>query len=89
VNGTAVRIPWARPGRLPEWMAAYGPRAPASAGRRADGLIIPLGPVETHAQRLSELAAPGVTQCAVHGMHDAVPETIDAYGTAFRQPVAH
>jgi probable F420-dependent oxidoreductase len=198
LDGTAVRIPWVREGRLPVWMAAYGPRALALAGRRADGLIIQLadpylvewmvhtfrsaaaaagrdpdslavcvaapayvcppedvphardqcrwfggmvgnhvadlvarygehsaavpdaltayigargtydyaqhgradnrstdfvpddivdrfcvlGPAETHARRLTELAALGVTQFAVYGMHDAVPQTIDAYGTA-------
>jgi len=42
-----------------------------------------LGPIEEHADRLSELAALGVTQFAMYGMHDAVPGAIDAYGRAF------
>ncbi|MDH6113226.1 putative F420-dependent oxidoreductase [Kitasatospora sp. MAP12-44] len=43
LDGTAVRIPWVRPGaRLPVWMAAYGPKALALAGRQADGFILQL-----------------------------------------------
>jgi probable F420-dependent oxidoreductase len=37
-----VRIPWVRDGHLDVWMAAYGPKALALAGRRADGLILQL-----------------------------------------------
>jgi len=40
VDGTAMRLPWVRDGRLPVWTAAYGPRALALAGRAADGLIL-------------------------------------------------
>ncbi|MDT3399004.1 TIGR03842 family LLM class F420-dependent oxidoreductase [Streptomyces sp. B1866] len=43
VDGTRVRLPWVREGsRLPVWMAAYGPKALALAGRVADGFILQL-----------------------------------------------
>ncbi|MFK0120158.1 TIGR03842 family LLM class F420-dependent oxidoreductase [Streptomyces sp. NPDC090994] len=42
VDGTPVRIPWVTEGRLPVWMAAYGPKALALAGRKADGFILQL-----------------------------------------------
>lgn len=40
LHGTTVRFPWVRDGALPVWMAAYGPKALAVAGREADGLIL-------------------------------------------------
>ncbi|MGW7351836.1 TIGR03842 family LLM class F420-dependent oxidoreductase [Streptomyces sp. NPDC054784] len=42
VDGHPVRIPWIKDGRLPVWMAAYGPKALALAGREADGFILQL-----------------------------------------------
>ncbi|MER5770729.1 TIGR03842 family LLM class F420-dependent oxidoreductase [Streptomyces sp. NPDC001985] len=42
LDGKPLRLPWVRDGRLPVWMAAYGPRALALAGREADGLILQL-----------------------------------------------
>lgn len=42
VDGNPIRIPWIRDGRLPVWMAAYGPKALALAGRKADGFILQL-----------------------------------------------
>ncbi|MGP3976392.1 TIGR03842 family LLM class F420-dependent oxidoreductase [Streptomyces sp. 8N114] len=42
VGGTPVRLPWVRDGQLPVWMAAYGPKALALAGREADGFILQL-----------------------------------------------
>ncbi|MBP0456567.1 TIGR03842 family LLM class F420-dependent oxidoreductase [Streptomyces montanisoli] len=42
VDGRPLRLPWVRDGRLPVWMAAYGPKALALAGRVADGLILQL-----------------------------------------------
>ncbi|MFD8597995.1 TIGR03842 family LLM class F420-dependent oxidoreductase [Kitasatospora sp. NPDC059646] len=42
VDGTPIRIPWITDGRLPVWMAAYGPKALALAGRKADGFILQL-----------------------------------------------
>jgi probable F420-dependent oxidoreductase len=40
VHGRSVHLGWVREGRLPVWMAAYGPKALAVAGREADGLIL-------------------------------------------------
>ncbi|MET7641202.1 TIGR03842 family LLM class F420-dependent oxidoreductase [Streptomyces sp. NPDC005438] len=42
VDGTTLRLPWVRDGRLPVWMAAYGPKALAMAGAKADGFILQL-----------------------------------------------
>ncbi|KDN81144.1 TIGR03842 family LLM class F420-dependent oxidoreductase [Kitasatospora cheerisanensis] len=42
VDGSPIRIPWITDGRLPVWMAAYGPRALALAGQKADGFILQL-----------------------------------------------
>jgi probable F420-dependent oxidoreductase len=42
LHGTPVRLPWVRDGRLPVWMGAYGPKALALAGERADGFILQL-----------------------------------------------
>ncbi|MFJ9419605.1 TIGR03842 family LLM class F420-dependent oxidoreductase [Streptomyces sp. NPDC101227] len=42
VGGHRVKIPWIRDGKLPVWMAAYGPKALDMAGRLADGFILQL-----------------------------------------------
>ncbi|MFD5556344.1 TIGR03842 family LLM class F420-dependent oxidoreductase [Streptomyces sp. NPDC127068] len=42
IDGHPIRIPWIRDGELPVWMAAYGPKALALAGRKADGFILQL-----------------------------------------------
>ncbi|WP_225846024.1 TIGR03842 family LLM class F420-dependent oxidoreductase [Streptomyces sp. HPF1205] len=42
VDGTPLRLPWVENGRLPVWMAAYGPKALAMAGEKADGFILQL-----------------------------------------------
>ncbi|MEV7866302.1 TIGR03842 family LLM class F420-dependent oxidoreductase [Streptomyces sp. NPDC088124] len=42
VDGSTLRLPWVRDGKLPVWMAAYGPKALALAGRKADGFILQL-----------------------------------------------
>ncbi|MQY12604.1 F420-dependent glucose-6-phosphate dehydrogenase [Streptomyces sp. RB5] len=42
VGGQPLRFPWVRDGRLPVWMAAYGPKALELAGREADGFILQL-----------------------------------------------
>ena len=39
-DGTKVRIPWVRDGRLEVWMAAYGPKALKVCGEEADGFIL-------------------------------------------------
>jgi probable F420-dependent oxidoreductase len=44
LDGTPVRIPWVRAGApaVPIWVAGYGPKALALAGRCADGFILQL-----------------------------------------------
>jgi probable F420-dependent oxidoreductase len=42
IRDTPVKIPWVEDGALPVWMAAYGPKALALAGSKADGLILQL-----------------------------------------------
>ncbi|MFI9585309.1 TIGR03842 family LLM class F420-dependent oxidoreductase [Streptomyces sp. NPDC052236] len=42
VDGQPLRLPWVRDGKLPVWMAAYGPKALALAGQKADGFILQL-----------------------------------------------
>ncbi|MFJ4850104.1 MULTISPECIES: TIGR03842 family LLM class F420-dependent oxidoreductase [unclassified Streptomyces] len=45
-GGTVVKFPWVRPGaELPVWMAAYGPKALAITGAKADGFILQLADV--------------------------------------------
>ncbi|WP_199546265.1 TIGR03842 family LLM class F420-dependent oxidoreductase [Streptomyces sp. N35] len=58
VDGAAVRLPWVRDGKLPVWMAAYGPKALALAGQRADGFIL-------------QLADPFLTESMVRAVRDA------------------
>ena len=41
-NGTRQTFPWCEGGSLPMWMAAYGPKALALCGRKADGFILQL-----------------------------------------------
>jgi probable F420-dependent oxidoreductase len=45
VDGTPLRLPWVTDGRLPVWMAAYGPKALALTGEKADGFILQLADV--------------------------------------------
>jgi probable F420-dependent oxidoreductase len=43
VEGTTLQIPWVAPGgKLPVWMAGYGPKALDLVGRAADGFILQL-----------------------------------------------
>ncbi|MCB5169502.1 TIGR03842 family LLM class F420-dependent oxidoreductase [Streptomyces bambusae] len=42
VDGKPLRIPWIKDGKLPVWMAAYGPKALALTGEKADGFILQL-----------------------------------------------
>ncbi|MEV6650892.1 TIGR03842 family LLM class F420-dependent oxidoreductase [Streptomyces sp. NPDC051219] len=42
VDGQPLRLPWVRDGKLPVWMAAYGPKALTLAGEKADGFILQL-----------------------------------------------
>ncbi|MDP8959095.1 MAG: TIGR03842 family LLM class F420-dependent oxidoreductase [Actinomycetota bacterium] len=41
-RGRKLRLPWAKGWDLPIWMAGYGPKALALAGRKADGFILQL-----------------------------------------------
>ena len=41
-DDTSARFPWANGYELPIWIAAYGPKALAGAGRCGDGLVIQL-----------------------------------------------
>jgi probable F420-dependent oxidoreductase len=41
-NGRELAFPWSKGGRLPVWMAGYGPKALALCGARADGFILQL-----------------------------------------------
>ena len=43
IAGVKVRIPWVKNGELDVWMAGYGPKALALAGRVANGFILQLG----------------------------------------------
>lgn len=58
VDGNPIRIPWIRDGKLPVWMAAYGPKALALAGQKADGFIL-------------QLADPYLTQWMVTAVREA------------------
>lgn len=61
VDDSPVRLPWVRDGKLPVWMAAYGPKALAMAGRVADGFIL-------------QLADPFLTEWMVKAVRDAAAE---------------
>ncbi|MEU1147486.1 TIGR03842 family LLM class F420-dependent oxidoreductase [Streptomyces sp. NPDC005863] len=61
VGGQTLRLPWVRDGKLPVWMAAYGPKALALAGQRADGFIL-------------QLADPYLTQWMVKAVRDAAAD---------------
>src|SRR5262249_27187323 len=56
-----VRIPWVKDGKLDVWMAAYGPKALALAGRKADGLIL-------------QVADPAIVRWMVHQVREAASE---------------
>ena len=61
VDGSPMRIPWIKDGRLPVWMAAYGPKALALAGQKADGFIL-------------QLADPFLTEWMVHAVRSAAAD---------------
>jgi probable F420-dependent oxidoreductase len=60
-DGTKVRIPWVRDGRLDVWMAGYGPKALSTIGRKADGFIL-------------QLADPVILEWTMRHVHDAAVE---------------
>ncbi|MFD7942249.1 TIGR03842 family LLM class F420-dependent oxidoreductase, partial [Streptomyces sp. NPDC059744] len=61
VDGQSVQIPWIKDGKLPVWMAAYGPKALALAGQKADGFIL-------------QLADPFLTEWMIKAVRDAAAE---------------
>jgi probable F420-dependent oxidoreductase len=60
-DGTKVRIPWVKDGRLDVWMAGYGPKALGTIGRKADGFIL-------------QLADPVILEWTMQHVHDAAAE---------------
>ncbi|GHF97216.1 TIGR03842 family LLM class F420-dependent oxidoreductase [Streptomyces albogriseolus] len=61
VDGQRIRLAWVRDGELPVWMAAYGPKALALTGQRADGFIL-------------QLADPFLTEWMVKAVRNAAAE---------------
>ncbi|GAA1684711.1 TIGR03842 family LLM class F420-dependent oxidoreductase [Streptomyces yatensis] len=61
VDGSRMHIPWIEDSRLPVWMAAYGPKALALAGQKADGFIL-------------QLADPFLTEWMVKAVRTAAAE---------------
>ncbi|MCO6003666.1 TIGR03842 family LLM class F420-dependent oxidoreductase [Actinoallomurus purpureus] len=88
VDGTSIRIPWVQEGaRLPVWMAAYGPKALALTGAKADGFILQLADVY-----LTEWMVKAVRDAAAAAGRDPADVTIcvaaPAYVTADDSPEA-
>ncbi|WP_326595971.1 TIGR03842 family LLM class F420-dependent oxidoreductase [Streptomyces sp. NBC_01803] len=87
VDGTPVRLPWIRDGALPVWMAAYGPKALAIAGERADGFILQLADLF-----LTEWMVKAVKDAAAKAGRDPDAVTVcvaaPAYVTADDSPAA-
>jgi len=87
VDGTALRLPWVKDGRLPVWMAAYGPKALALAGEKADGFILQLADVY-----LTEWMVKAVREAAEKAGRDPASVTVcvaaPAYVTADDSPEA-
>ncbi|MET7530636.1 TIGR03842 family LLM class F420-dependent oxidoreductase [Streptomyces goshikiensis] len=85
VDGKPLRIPWIRDGKLPVWMAAYGPKALALAGRKADGFILQLAD-----PYLTEWMIKSVRQAAVDAGRDPDAITICVAAPAYvSEDVAH
>ncbi|MFF3560762.1 TIGR03842 family LLM class F420-dependent oxidoreductase [Streptomyces sp. NPDC002574] len=67
LGGHLIHIPWIKEGaRLPVWMAAYGPKALALTGAKADGFILQLADVH-----LTEWMVKAVKDAAVAAGRDA------------------
>ncbi len=60
-DGTKVRLPWIKDGKLDVWMAGYGPKALNTIGRKADGFIL-------------QLADPVILEWTMGHVHDAATE---------------
>jgi probable F420-dependent oxidoreductase len=62
LGGTTIRIPWITDGKLPVWMAAYGPKALALAGAKADGFILQLADLYLTESMVKAVKSAAVTQ---------------------------
>ncbi|MFD7701376.1 TIGR03842 family LLM class F420-dependent oxidoreductase [Streptomyces caelestis] len=78
VDGQPLRIPWVSGGKLPVWMAAYGPRALALAGRKADGFILQLAD-----PYLTEWMVKAVRAAAVEAGRDPASVTVCVAAPAY------
>ncbi|MFJ9339906.1 TIGR03842 family LLM class F420-dependent oxidoreductase [Streptomyces sp. NPDC101733] len=78
VDGKPLQIPWIRDGKLPVWMAAYGPKALALTGQRADGFILQLADLY-----LTEWMIKAVRQAAVEAGRDPASITICVAAPAY------
>ncbi|MEU8503802.1 TIGR03842 family LLM class F420-dependent oxidoreductase [Streptomyces brevispora] len=78
VGGQPIRIPWVKDGRLPVWMGAYGPKALALAGQKADGFILQLAD-----PFLTEWMIKAVRQAAVEAGRDLDSLTICVAAPAY------
>src|ERR1700742_3677709 len=58
-DGTPVRIPWVRDGRLEVWMAGYGPKALKLCGEEADGFILQCADPDIARRRPAPATPPG------------------------------
>ncbi|MFB6806995.1 TIGR03842 family LLM class F420-dependent oxidoreductase [Streptomyces sp. NPDC056387] len=87
VDGKPLRIPWIKDGKLPVWMAAYGPKALALTGQKADGFILQLAD-----PYLTEWMVKAVREAAAGAGRDPASVTIcvaaPAYVTADDSPAA-
>ncbi|GGO95667.1 TIGR03842 family LLM class F420-dependent oxidoreductase [Wenjunlia tyrosinilytica] len=73
-----IRIPWIKDGSLPVWMAAYGPKALAMTGAKADGFILQLADLY-----LTEWMVKTVKDAAVEAGRDPSEVTICVAAPAY------
>ncbi|MFD5418995.1 TIGR03842 family LLM class F420-dependent oxidoreductase [Streptomyces sp. NPDC127069] len=78
VDGKPLRIPWVKDGKLPVWMAAYGPKALALTGEKADGFILQLAD-----PFLTEWMVKAVRQAATDAGRDPASVTICVAAPAY------
>ncbi|WP_371675848.1 TIGR03842 family LLM class F420-dependent oxidoreductase [Streptomyces sp. NBC_01276] len=78
VDGKPLRIPWIKDGKLPVWMAAYGPKALALTGQKADGFILQLAD-----PFLTEWMVKAVRQAATEAGRDPASITICVAAPAY------
>ncbi|GAA0628830.1 TIGR03842 family LLM class F420-dependent oxidoreductase [Streptomyces crystallinus] len=78
VDGQRLRLPWVKGGELPVWMAAYGPKALALAGQKADGFILQLAD-----PFLTEWMVKAVRAAAVEAGRDPASVTICVAAPAY------